>query len=213
VGRDAGAALTASDAGAGGVGSHQGGSDWAGSDWAGSDCGGSLALRIGRRLRARRKELDRTLAETAERSGLSVSYLSAVEKGVNLPSLASLVKISDALETTIPALLMAEGANRVRAGRLPAEVPAAVELSHADLQLRAVAVRAHLGEESELALPTKDHDIFCYVVEGELEVVLDDRAPVTLYAGDSLDARSASAVFWSTRRGALVVWTSCPLRL
>jgi transcriptional regulator with XRE-family HTH domain len=174
---------------------------------------GSLAWRIGRRLRARRKELGRTLSNIADRSGLSVSYLSAVEKGVNLPSLASLVKITDALETTIPVLLAAEGANRVRRGKLPSRAPSAVDLSHKDLQLRAVAIRSGPGETSQLSLPTKDHDIFCYVVEGELEVVLDEGPAVTLRPGDALDARSVPAVSWSTRSGALAVWTACPVRI
>jgi transcriptional regulator with XRE-family HTH domain len=173
----------------------------------------SLAGRIGRRLRARRQELGRTLAETAARSGLSVSYLSAIEKGVNLPSLQTLVKISEALETTIPTVLVAEGANRVQVGRLPAEPSAEVELSHVELQLRAVALRSSPGDEAQLALPTKDHDIFCYLVDGDLEVVIEDRAPITLRSGDALDVRSASAIFWSTRRGALAVWASCPMRL
>jgi transcriptional regulator with XRE-family HTH domain len=173
----------------------------------------SLAARIGRRLRARRKELGFTLADVAERSTLSISYLSAVEKGTNLPSLPTLVKITDALETSIPTVLLEEGANRVRTASLAAEQLGRVDLSHAELQLRAVAMRSGPGEESMLDLPTKDHDVFCYVVHGELEVVLDDRAPITLGPGDALDVRSASAIFWSTRGGAHAVWTSCPVRI
>ncbi|HTW98432.1 MAG TPA: helix-turn-helix domain-containing protein [Acidimicrobiales bacterium] len=177
------------------------------------DRDGSLAGRIGRRLRNRRKELGLTLADTAERSSLSISYLSAVEKGVNLPSLPTLVKLTDALETSIPAVLVEEGANRVMPGRLPGAGSDAVDLSHAELRLRTLAVRAGAGEESMLALPTKDHDVFCYLVDGELEVALDEREPIVLHAGDALDVRSASTIFWSTRPGALAVWTSCPVRV
>lgn len=173
----------------------------------------SLAGRIGQRLRARRKELRLTLADTAERSGLSISYISAVEKGTNLPSLPTLVKLTDALQTTIPTVVMEEGANRVHIGRLPEPGSPSSRLSHAELQLTAVAMRAQRGEESLIELPTKDHDVFCYVVEGELLVALDQHDPITLRAGDALDARSPSTILCSTRSGALSVWTSCPLRI
>ena len=53
----------------------------------------SLLLRMGSRLRARRRELGRTLAEVAGPADVSVSYLSAVEKGTNQPSLQVLVRI------------------------------------------------------------------------------------------------------------------------
>ncbi|MGH9107446.1 MAG: helix-turn-helix domain-containing protein [Acidimicrobiales bacterium] len=179
----------------------------------GRDGAGTLACRIGRRLRARRRELGLTLAETAERARLSVSYVSAVEKGTNLPSLQSLVKIADALQTTIPAVLVAEGTNRVRRGRLPGPGGGAADLGHRELQLKAIAVRSVPGEQSPLELPTKDHDVFCYCLEGEVEVVFDGHEPVTVGAGDALDVRSAVAISWSARSGALLVWTSCPIRV
>ncbi len=172
----------------------------------------SLAVRIGRRLRARRKELELTLSETAERSGLSISYLSAVEKGTNLPSLPTLVKITDALETTIPTVLLEEGANRVRQGHLP-EGGGSADLAHGELHLEAVALRSLPGEKASLELPSKDHDVFCYVLDGELAVVLDDREAITLRQGDALDVRSVSVIWWSSPVGALALWTSCPVRV
>jgi transcriptional regulator with XRE-family HTH domain len=175
--------------------------------------GGSLAARIGQRLRARRRHLGLTLADTAERSGLSVSYLSAVEKGINLPSVQTLARIADALETNIPAVLAEEGANRVRVERLPEHAGAAHNLAHAELQLQAVALRSGPGDSATLALPTKDHDVFCYVVEGRLQVVLDGRDPVVLGAGDALDVRSVASIVWSSPGAALAVWTSCPMRV
>jgi transcriptional regulator with XRE-family HTH domain len=173
---------------------------------------GSLAARIGRRLRDRRKQLGLTLAETAERSGLSVSYLSAVEKGVNLPSVQTLARITDALETTIPSVLAEEGANRVRAGHLP-DAAGVQDLAHGELQLQAIALRAQAGDSGSLPIATKDHDVFCYVVEGRLLVFLDERDPLELGPGDAFDARSASSLTWSSPSGALAVWTSCPMRV
>lgn len=153
-----------------------------------------------------------TLAQVSERSGLSISYLSAVEKGTNLPSLPSLVRITDALETNLPTLLIAEGASRVRAGRLP-ERESLVELSHPELQLSAIALRFSPGNEPELPLPTKDHDVFCYVVFGELQVVIDERPAIMLSDGDALDVRSASIIHVLAKQPTLSIWTSCPVRV
>lgn len=175
--------------------------------------GGSLAQRIGRRLRARRQELGFTLAKAAELASVSTSYLSAVENGVNLPSLPTLARITEAVGTTIPAVLAEEGANFVRRERLPVPRQGTRELSHAELQLQAIAVASLPRREMALPLPTKDHDVFCYVIDGELRVCFDDAEPVALRAGDALDLRSASSVVFASRTRALSVWTSCPIRV
>ncbi len=170
----------------------------------------SLAGRIGQELRDRRKALRLTLAQVSERSSLSISYLSAIEKGTNLPSLPSLVRLTDALQTDLPTLLVAEGASRVHAGRLPDD-DSSVELSHPELQLSAIALRSSPGDEPELQLPTKDHDVLCYVVFGELRVTLDERRTILLSDGDALDVRSASSIHVSTQQPTLSIWTSCPV--
>ena len=56
--------------------------------------------RLGEAIRARRSEFSRTLADVAQQTGLSVSLLSQVERGLVDPSLDSLRDIAFALETT-----------------------------------------------------------------------------------------------------------------
>ena len=56
---------------------------------------------LGRRIRLARTERDWTLKDLGQRSGVSVSQLSAIERGTHLPSLESLLAVADALE--IPA--------------------------------------------------------------------------------------------------------------
>ena len=58
----------------------------------------------GQRLRALRIERQWSLTEVAEKSGLSVSFLSAVERGQSSISVASLFKLADAYGTTVPGL-------------------------------------------------------------------------------------------------------------
>ena len=65
-------------------------------------------LTLGAALRTRRITAGITLAEHAEASGLSVSFLSDVERGRRLPSLVALDACAVALGTTARALL--EGA-------------------------------------------------------------------------------------------------------
>jgi hypothetical protein len=126
--------------------------------------------------------------------------------------LPTLAKVVEALGTTIPEVLADEGANLARAGRLPAAGEGAVWLSHPELQLKVVALASRPSTETSLPLPTKDYDVFGYVVQGELQVTLDSREPVTLAVGDALDLRSVRVVLLASRPGAISVWTSCPVR-
>ena len=60
---------------------------------------------LGQRLRARRHELGLTLKEVADGAGLSVGFISQVERGLTAPSLSSLVSISGVLKTEIGTFL------------------------------------------------------------------------------------------------------------
>ncbi|WP_042426488.1 helix-turn-helix domain-containing protein [Streptacidiphilus anmyonensis] len=60
---------------------------------------------LGRAIRRRRRSLDLTLAEVARRTGLSVPFLSQVENARARPSMRSLQRIADGLETTAVDLL------------------------------------------------------------------------------------------------------------
>ncbi|MBV2355847.1 XRE family transcriptional regulator [Streptomyces sp. J2-1] len=64
-------------------------------------------VRVGAAVRRRRRALELTLAVVAERSGLSVPFLSQVENDKARPSPTSLEKLADALRTTAVELLAA----------------------------------------------------------------------------------------------------------
>lgn len=63
------------------------------------------SIPLGRRLRDRRQSLGLTLKEVADGAGLSVGFISLVERGLTAPSLSSLVSISKVLKTDISAFL------------------------------------------------------------------------------------------------------------
>ncbi len=59
---------------------------------------------LGSRLRALRAERGQTLAETAERAGISPQYLSEVERGRKEPSSEMIAAMAGALGTTLAEL-------------------------------------------------------------------------------------------------------------
>lgn len=63
---------------------------------------------IGQRLRTRRVALGLTLAQVAERSGLSLPYVSNLERGRGNPTVDALASLAEALEVELPALVGAD---------------------------------------------------------------------------------------------------------
>jgi transcriptional regulator with XRE-family HTH domain len=57
----------------------------------------SLRKRFGQRVRTLRKRAGLTQEELAGQAGISVDFLSLVERGVNAPSFETLEKLADAL--------------------------------------------------------------------------------------------------------------------
>lgn len=56
---------------------------------------------LGQKFREKRLSLGLNIADIAERSGLSKSLISQVERGKVVPSVVNVVKIADAMDTTI----------------------------------------------------------------------------------------------------------------
>jgi DNA-binding XRE family transcriptional regulator len=62
---------------------------------------------LGRRLRDLRADRDETLAQTAERAGISPQYLSEIERGRKEPSSEMIAALAGALDTTLADLAFA----------------------------------------------------------------------------------------------------------
>jgi DNA-binding XRE family transcriptional regulator len=60
---------------------------------------------LGSRLRALRTDRDETLAQTAERAGISPQYLSEVERGRKEPSSEMIAALAGALDVTVAELV------------------------------------------------------------------------------------------------------------
>jgi transcriptional regulator with XRE-family HTH domain len=156
-----------------------------------------LALRVGTRLRERRLALGQTLADVAGEAGISVSYLSQVEKGTNMPSLPVLGRLVHALRLTLHELLREQDRLQVRVGEIDAEEAGVHDLHHQDLRLRVASLVGEAGDQGDAPVPVAEHAVFVFVDRGALLLEVDG-APYALGAGDALDAVDVAAIHWQT---------------
>lgn len=145
-------------------------------------------LRVGAAVRRRRRALDLTLAAVAERSGLSVPFLSQIENERARPSMRSLQRVADALETTVGRLIAASDAARtINVVRAPDAAAAAHAVTtrrlvrgHHQLQALEFTGENDAGREFQ-----HRNDELMYVAEGTAEVEAEGRA-YRLARGDTL---------------------------
>ena len=173
-----------------------------------------LAQRVGGRIRARRTSLGQTLTQTAKAAEVSVSHLSSIETGANLPSLPILARVAGALGLTLNEVLRdVGGGGSIRVERVDDGSPARQELSHDHLQLRISALVCGDGEAGAPPIAPDGAELFVYVLDGSLEVAVDETVTV-LNAGDSLDADEAHVVSWRSAGAArsVSIWARGPLK-
>ncbi len=154
----------------------------------GKDKDGKEPLRVGVAVRKRRRALSLTLAAVSARSGLSVPFLSQIENERARPSMRSLERVADALETTAVELLAASDTARtvdlVRAGDGSAlnPVPGVRPLVRGHHQLHALEFT---GDQDAGREYQHRNDELMYVVEGACQVEAEGRA-YRLESGDAL---------------------------
>jgi quercetin dioxygenase-like cupin family protein/DNA-binding XRE family transcriptional regulator len=172
--------------------------------------------RIGRRLRQAREAQRLTLAELAESCGLTKGFLSKIERDQATPSVASLLRMCDALELSIGELFApGRDSDLVRADAYPPISFGGVGMRESLLtpgRERRLQVLHSLiapgggsGDETyELPIDVE----FVFVIEGVLEVTIDGEV-TRLHTGDALtfspearhaftnpDASASTRVLW-----------------
>ncbi len=147
---------------------------------------------LGIRLRERRLALGLTLKDVADAAGLSVGFISQIERAITTPSLSSLVGVARALGMQVgdflkqpdgaePLTRRAErqryaiGRNALSYERLSASFPGSV--------LRSVLIHEPPGHRSE-PIAHEGEELF-FILEGALTVEVEGRRTV-LRAGDSI---------------------------
>jgi DNA-binding transcriptional MerR regulator/quercetin dioxygenase-like cupin family protein len=174
----------------------------------------------GRPLRRIRQRLGWSLRQASDRAGLSVSFLSALERGVSGASIATLQRLTAAYGTTIQELYGAPGsggdrlvtARRRRALRLGDRAVRIEQLApgatHLEPQLFVLAP----GATSDGAY-AHDGEEFLYLLSGGLTVWVGDDEQYTLRdAGDALTFPSILPHRWrnDARGETRLLWINTP---
>ncbi|WJQ05538.1 helix-turn-helix transcriptional regulator (plasmid) [Geobacillus stearothermophilus] len=73
----------------------------------------SLRENFGKRLVELRRAYGITQAQLAEKIGVSVEFISLMERGINSPSFDTLEKLASAIEIEVYELFLFEGADKV----------------------------------------------------------------------------------------------------
>ena len=177
-------------------------------------------LNLGLRLRALRTGQDLSLAEVAEQTGLSTSFLSAVERGLSSISLGNLFKLADAYGTTVPGLnpeYRRELHTMLRPEDRPRFVAERGLVLIEDLITRPAALEAQRieiqpggGSEEPYSHPGEE---FVYIIGGQLVFWIDENEQYNLQTGDSLYLLSTQLHRWrnESEKPTTVLWINVPV--
>ena len=175
---------------------------------------GDSLQELGRALRSRRKELGLTMQAVADRAGLSVGFISQVERGLTAPSLGSLASLAEVLETPIGNFLeqpQATGKATRQSHRPAYSVPGSeasyerVSTSFDGSQLHSVLVHEPPGHRVE-PISHRGEEMF-YLLDGELTVEIEGERMI-LRQGDSLhfDSQRVHSTWNHTSETATLLW-------
>ena len=173
---------------------------------------------IGNRLRKLRRERSMTLSEAAVGTGLSVSFLSCLERGQAHASVATLQRLAMFYKTNVLSFFggaAQQTGKLVRPGQrieLSSEPGVRLEL----LAFGATAMEPHLfrlapGTSSGGSYHHEGEE-FIFVVSGSCDVWLDEVEHYPLREGDSLYFSSSQTHRWSNpyKQPAVLLWINTP---
>jgi transcriptional regulator with XRE-family HTH domain len=155
--------------------------------------------RIGAQLRAARLASRRSIAEVAEQSGLTKGFLSKLERDLTNVSVASLMRLCDALGISVGSLFQAAKGEVVRKGEYPPinfggnGVREYLLTPAGEKRVQAILSEIEPGGGSgdePYSLPTDVE--FAFVLAGQLRIVVAGET-LTLDAGDAFTFQCSAA--------------------
>lgn len=172
---------------------------------------------LGERLAWLRRQQGLTLAEAAARADVSSSHISAIERRQANPSIATLQKLAKVYSTNV---LWFFGAGH-RSRRLVRATERRILRPEPGVQMELLALGKHQIEPHLFRLAPHassggsyqhEGEEFVYVLQGRLEIWLDEVARYVLEPGDSLCFASTYVHRWrNLRRGETVaLWINTP---
>lgn len=174
-------------------------------------------INIGPAVRVRRKQLNLTLKELAERARLSVAFISQVERGRTTPSIISLLQISEALEVSVNYFVDATQEEKlIRRSSEPEYIEVSspityIRLSNAfpEQKLEPLIFILPPGHQSTAERIGEGHlgEGFLFLLEGEVQGEYRGTR-FALSAGDSMHYQLTSSLSLNnlTRHSARILW-------
>ncbi len=176
---------------------------------------------VGQRLRRSRLERNKTLEQVATAAGITRAFLSQVERGESSVSLASLLRICNALSITVGSLF--ERPKAVEPLRLNDRVPTYLGghgvvdyILTSDSETRVQVLEAHVSPKGASGEDyyTVDADLqFMLVTRGSIEVDVQGRGATVLEQGDATCWSPRHPYRWrnpSSRGSAVVIFVVVP---
>ena len=175
----------------------------------------SKSLLLGGLIRQRRKKLSMTMQDLATTAGVSVGYVSQIERDMAMPSLGTLAQIADALSVEVEyfvksqkptdAISWAEGRQQFFMGGSSVRYEA-VTNQYPGSEISSFIFNVPAGYASETVSHEGEEIIF--VLEGMIHQVLDGQT-FEMRSGDCLHFDGATPHSWSnpTDHEARVLWT------
>jgi DNA-binding transcriptional MerR regulator/quercetin dioxygenase-like cupin family protein len=172
---------------------------------------------IAPRLARLRHELGFTLAEVATQTGISVSFLSSLERGYSMASIATLQKLARVYGTNVLSFFADEDNSRrlVRSrDRKVLKPNEGVEmdlLASGNKMMEPHLFRIAPGAGSGGSYSHEGEE-FIFVLQGKLEVWLDEVERYVLDTGDSLYFESTQAHRWqnASEKATSALWVNTP---
>lgn len=178
------------------------------------DVSAELRQSLGDALRTRRKELGYSMQVVADEAGLSVGFISQVERGLTAPSLGSLASLARVLELKLSDLLEQPDGTKPttrKAERKPYSVPGAdmsyerISTAFEGAKLHSVIVHEPPGHRAE-PISHEGEEIF-FILAGSITVEIEGTIEV-LHQGDTIhfDSRRVHSTWNHTDAPASILW-------
>lgn len=147
----------------------------------------------GKRVREIRKQKNYTLKDLAEKSGLSISLLSQIERGIVDPTVSTFWKICTSLDIPIHHFFQGIEEERIVVRKNQRRM---MELSDSNVRYHILSpnrvgkieyllVEIQPGDMSEAELVSHPGEECGYILQGELKIILDQQE-IHLFEGDSI---------------------------
>lgn len=182
---------------------------------------------LGQRLRRIRKQNNWTLADVAKRSGIAISTVSKIERGLMSPSYQRFMQLAEGLGIDVAELFTSEGETfapgsftLTRAGQAEPHATGGYfyEMLGADLRNKQmIPMFSSLQSHETRELPEFNKhagEEFLMVLDGTLDVRFEDREPVQLDVYDSIyfDSNIGHRYISTGEANATFVVVCCPPR-